>query len=92
MKKLLLGLLAVLSLPAAAYDQNSVPTVNGLHLGDSYSQVVSILGNGEAFGMSQPSTAARTLNLRFPGQYFDSETGFHYNGQRYYDPFVLANQ
>ena len=51
MKKLLLGLLAVLSLPAAAYDQNSVPTVNGLHLGDSYSQVVSILGNGEAFPM-----------------------------------------
>jgi len=50
------------------------------------------LGNGEAFGMSQPSTATRTLNLRFPGQYFDSETGFHYNGQRYYDPFVLANQ
>jgi hypothetical protein len=51
MKKLLLGLLAILSLPAAAYDQNSVPTVNGLHLGDSYSQVVSILGNGEAFPM-----------------------------------------
>lgn len=51
MKKLLLGLLAVLSLPAVAYDQNSVPTVNGLHLGDSYSQVVSILGNGEAFPM-----------------------------------------
>ncbi|WP_033411666.1 RHS repeat-associated core domain-containing protein [Methylosarcina fibrata] len=84
MKILLLGLLAVLSLPPAAYDQNSVPTVNGLHLGDSYRQVVSILGNGEAFGFSQPSTLTRTVNLRFPGQYFyfDSETGFHNNGQR----------
>lgn len=24
--------------------------------------------------------------LRFPGQYADSETGLHYNNQRYYDP------
>lgn len=83
-----------MSLPAAVYDQNSVPTVNGLHLGDSYSQVVSILGNGEAFGFSQPSTLTRAVNLRFPVQYFyfDSEIGFHNNDQRYYDPFVLANQ
>ncbi len=26
--------------------------------------------------------------LRFPGQYYDSETGLHYNYQRYYDPHI----
>jgi RHS repeat-associated protein len=27
-----------------------------------------------------------TFNLRFPGQYYDSEAGLHYNMARYYDP------
>jgi len=25
-------------------------------------------------------------NFRFPGQYYDEETGLHYNNHRYYDP------
>src|SRR4030095_930840 len=29
-----------------------------------------------------------TFNLRFPGQYFDAETGLHYNYFRDYDPNV----
>jgi RHS repeat-associated protein len=27
-----------------------------------------------------------TFHLRLPGQYYDAESGLHYNGHRYYDP------
>jgi RHS repeat-associated protein len=36
-------------------------------------------------GTTWTSDGAQTP-LRFPGQYEDSETGLHYNNQRYYDP------
>ena len=38
------------------------------------------------YGQAQVQLGTVTNNLRFPGQYFDSETGLHYNLNRYYDP------
>lgn len=38
------------------------------------------------FGKADVVTASIEQNLRFPGQYFDSETGLHYNYFRDYDP------
>jgi RHS repeat-associated protein len=54
-------------------------------------QVVWRWENQEPFGKSLPEEnpsglGAFTFNLRFPGQYFDAETGLFYNYQRDYDP------
>ncbi len=38
-----------------------------------------------AFGKEAP-TGSATVNLRFPGQYYDAETTLHYNWNRYYNP------
>lgn len=38
------------------------------------------------FGKATMTSQGPTFNLRFPGQYYDAETGLHYNWRRYYDP------
>ena len=41
-----------------------------------------------AFGEATVDTEFITNNLRFPGQFYDEETGLHYNFKRYYDPEI----
>ena len=41
-----------------------------------------------AFGEAHIDTEHIRNPLRFPGQYYDAETGLHYNFQRYYDPGI----
>jgi len=42
--------------------------------------------SNSAFGENAPSVQTTTFNLRFPGQYFDAETGLNYNYFRDYEP------
>lgn len=54
-------------------------------LTDSAQQVVW-QGSYAPFGQADIVVEEVTNNLRFPGQYFDEETGLHYNYFRDYDP------
>jgi len=44
-------------------------------------------GEYEPFGRARVNIHSSVVNnIRFPGQYYDQETEFHYNYHRYYDP------
>jgi RHS repeat-associated protein len=78
------------SLPVGVLQAGTVYFVNPDHLGAPRTLTDSASApawtwDRAPFGNNQP-TGSLTYNLRFPGQYYDAETGLHHNGFRDYDP------
>ncbi len=79
-------------LPVGVLTSNAQYYVNPDHLGAPRT-IVDANGatvwtwNRDPFGNGAP-TGALTYNPRFPGQYFDSETGLYYNMARDYNPAI----
>lgn len=81
--------------PVAAIKNQQIYYVYPDHLGtpraitDNQNNVVWYWNYDEPFGKTEPndeiSGQTFTYNLRFPGQYFDIETGLHYNWHRDYE-------
>ncbi len=51
-------------------------------------QAVVWEGSQEPFGKAAVMVNTLGNNFRFPGQYFDTESGLHYNYYRYFDPNI----
>jgi RHS repeat-associated protein len=80
------------NLPVGVLKSSTWYYVNPDHLGTPHT-ITDGTGNPvwswdrDPFGNNQP-TGTLTYNLRFPGQYYDAETGLHHNGFRDYDPML----
>jgi len=65
------------------YDQVGLPKL----IYDAKGEVVWYSPSSDAYGLIEEDARNRVgYALRFPGHYYDSETGLHYNRFRYYDP------
>ncbi|MGH8567896.1 MAG: RHS repeat domain-containing protein, partial [Gammaproteobacteria bacterium] len=80
-------------LPLAQITGTAIAYLHTDHLGTPESltdqdQAIVWQAHHDPFGRATVTTQAVEHNLRFPGQYFDAETGLHYNYFRDYDPSI----
>ncbi|MGH8585164.1 MAG: RHS repeat-associated core domain-containing protein [Gammaproteobacteria bacterium] len=78
-------------LPLAQITGTAIAYIHTDHLGTPESltdqdQAIVWQAHHDPFGRATVTTQAVEHHLRFPGQYFDAETGLHYNYFRDYDP------
>ena len=80
-------------LPLAVIDvaSNTISYVHADHLGrpirmTSGAKTTVWQATWKPWGEVQTISGTNSNNLRFPGQYFQIETGLHYNHHRHYDP------
>ncbi len=86
------------STPIAQIDGNNAITylytdhLGTPRIGTSHAQTKTWEWGNEPYGQTPPNedpdqdSQFTQVNLRFPGQYYDQESGLHYNWNRYYDP------
>ena len=86
---------AQVDIPLAVVDAvNTTPVILNVHA-DHLGRPVKMTNSAKAsvwdvvytpWGAPHTLTGAQTLNERFPGQWFQLESGLHYNWHRHYDP------
>ena len=79
------------SIPVGVIDRGSLHYVHADHLRTprlitDQSGAIKWRWESSPFGEGQPESNGVAYHLRFPGQYFDNETGLHYNYFRDYNP------
>ena len=87
----LIGALLTVLLLTTARSWATIYYIHPNHLGSPLavtdpSGAVVWRANSDPFGKANVTISTVTMNLRLPGQYFDAETGMHYNYFRDYDP------
>ena len=90
---LLAGILISLSLVSTGAKAEDLYFIHNDHLGTAQvitdkDQTVVWQGDYQPFGAVEETTTLVENPTRFPGQYFDQETGLHYNLMRDYDPVL----
>ena len=82
-----------IDLPLAIAESSTLTTVHADHLGrptrmTDASKATVWQAIWKPWGEIHQLSGTLTQNLRYPGQYFQIETGYHYNHHRNYDPIT----